>query len=121
MTARLATAAAIAAAVLSNASVDVAFAQNHPENDPKNCRQHWEAIGLPEQKGAGTVQIIHVCHLGYVVGQLQGHAEQASVKVKLLLGRGQGLLGCRDLPVHALPLSAEGIGRHVAALLGVEP
>ena len=65
--ARLMIAAAVGA-LLSSAPIDTPRAQNHPENDPKNCREHWEAIGLPTQKAAGTMQIITVCHLGYIVG-----------------------------------------------------
>jgi endonuclease G len=60
--------AALGCALLACLSPDVARGQNHPENDPNHCPQHWNEIGLPTQKGAGTVQIITVCHKGYIVG-----------------------------------------------------
>jgi DNA/RNA endonuclease G (NUC1) len=66
--ARHGTLVAFSAVLLPCALIGPAYGQDQPANDPKHCSKIWDAVGLPRQKAVGTLQIVTVCHKGYIVG-----------------------------------------------------
>lgn len=55
------------ALALSGPALGSANAQTFPSNDVKDCRAHWDAVGVPQRSAEADEEPVFVCRRGYVL------------------------------------------------------